>query len=143
MRCKSLYGPAFRYHRRGRTGYTWLSRGVLAGAVAGVAQDNQSLSRPTKPVVLPEADRVPNANEQMKMRDEIVRRQNFDAANAERLHQVTEASCMFETLAIARKAEVDNTSAGPLSENAVHRAENIEKLAQIVRERMQLSVAAP
>jgi hypothetical protein len=53
---------------------------------------------------------------------------------------MTEATEMLETMAIALKAEVDNNGSTPLSENAVHKAETIEKLARLVKERMQLTV---
>jgi hypothetical protein len=76
----------------------------------------------------------------MEMREQKARKQNFDAANAERLRQMTEASKMLETMAIALKAEVDKTSSGRLSESAIHKAETIEKLARIVKEEMKLTV---
>jgi hypothetical protein len=91
-------------------------------------------------LLLPEANRPPDANQQMEMREEKSRRQNFDAANAERLRQMTQATAMLETMAIALKAEVDNSSSTELSENAVHKAETIEKLAQIVKDQMKLTV---
>jgi hypothetical protein len=76
----------------------------------------------------------------MQMREQKVKRQNFDAANAERLRQMTQATEMLETMAIALKAEVDNTGSARLSETALHKAETIEKLAQLVKQRMELTV---
>jgi hypothetical protein len=97
-------------------------------------------TKPPHPLLLPEANRPPDANEQMEMREKKVRRQNFDAANAERLRQMARATEMLETMAIALKAEVDNAGSAQPSENAVHKAETIEKLAHLVKERMQLTV---
>jgi hypothetical protein len=92
------------------------------------------------PILRPEANRPPDANQQMQMREQKVKRQNFDAANAERLRQMTQATEMLETMAIALKAEVDNTGSARLSETALHKAETIEKLAQLVKQRMELTV---
>jgi len=126
----------------------WFSRWLLPGAVAvgmltlaGFAQLNQPPPRTPKPVLLPEANRPPDVNQQMEMREKNAQRRNFDAANAERLKQMTQATDMLETLAMALKAEVDNTGSGALSENAVHKAEAIEKLAHSVKERMTLTLA--
>lgn len=126
----------------------WISRWLLPGAigvgmltVVGFAQLNQPPPRTPKPVLLPEANRPPDANQQMEMREKNAQRHNFDAANAERLKQMTQATDMLETMAMALKAEVDNTNSGQLSENAIHKAEAIEKLAHIVKERMTLTVA--
>lgn len=107
--------------------------------LAGFAQMSQPPSRPPKPVVSPEANRPPDANDQMAMRENNAKRHNFDAANAERLREVTEATQMLETMAIALKAEVEKS--GDFSQNTIHKAETIEKLAHIVEERMKLSVA--
>ena len=105
---------------------------------AGFAQVNQPPPRPPKPTILPEANRPPNANDQMVMREKNAQRRNFDAANAERLRQLAQASEMLETMAISLKAEVDKS--GEMSKNTVHKAETIEKLARIVKERMTLTV---
>ncbi len=97
-------------------------------------------THPPHPLLLPEANRLPDVNQQMEMREQKSRKQNFDAANAERLRQMTQATAMLETMAIALKAEVDHAGSARLSENALHKAETIEKLAQLVKERMELTV---
>jgi len=106
--------------------------------LAGFAQMSQPPGRPPHATIAPEANRPPDANEQMVMREENARNRNFDAANAERLKQLIQASQALETMAIALKAEVDKS--GDPSENTIHKAETIEKLAHIVEERMKLSV---
>jgi hypothetical protein len=105
----------------------------------GFAQMSVPPSRPPKPIIAPEANRLPDANDQMMMREEIARKRNFDAANAERLKEVMQATEALETMAIALKAEVDKSE--DLSENTIHKADTIEKLAHSVKERMTLTVA--
>jgi len=108
--------------------------------MACFAQVNQP-SQPPKPLIIPEANPLPDKNQQMEMRERNVQRRNFNAANAERLRQMTKASEMLETLAMALKAEVDNTPPGPASANAMRKADNIEKLARIVKDQMTLTMA--
>jgi hypothetical protein len=149
MRCKSSPGPepekpdARARKRAGILSVILAGSAILAAvAMLSFAQTTtpQLSPKPTHPLLLPEANRPPDANEQMEMREKKSRRQNFDAANAERLRQMAQASAMLETMAIALKAEVDNSGSTRLSENAVHKAETIERLAQIVKERMELTV---
>jgi hypothetical protein len=109
------------------------------GAVAGSAQMTQPPSRPPHPIVLPEANPVPDANDQMMMREKNFLQHNFDAANAERLKQLTEAAQIMETLAMALKAELDTS--GGTSPNEIQKAETIEKLARMVKERMKLTIS--
>jgi hypothetical protein len=123
----------------------WLSQWVLPGAAAigmlaaaGLAQNPPM--HPEKPIILPEANRPPDANDQMKMRETQNKNKNFDAANAERLRQMMQVSQMLETMAIALKAEVDNSGSGALSPEVLRKAEAIEKLAHIVKDRMKMTV---
>lgn len=67
---------------------------------------------------------------------------NFDAANAERLKQITQASEILQTLAIAMEAEIEKDPSGDISANEMQKADNIEKLARAVKERMKLTIAA-
>jgi hypothetical protein len=118
-----------------------LISGAIAGGtlmLAGVAQSTQSQPDPSRPLLRPEANRLPDANDQMKMRERDVQRLNFDAANAGRRNQLLKASEMLETMAMSLKAEVDQPN--DLSPNTIHKAETIEKLARIVKERMMLTV---
>jgi len=107
-------------------------------ALGGFAQMNQPPSHPPKPLIVPEANPMPDANDQMEMREKKMQDRNFDRANAERLKQMMKASDMLETMAIALKAAVDKPE--PPSENEIQKAEAIEKLAHIVKERMTLTV---
>jgi hypothetical protein len=91
-------------------------------------------------ILLPAVNRPPDANEQMEMREQKSKKQNFDKANAERLRQMEEATQILETMAMALKAEVDSSDSNTLSPGAIHKAETIERLARIVKERMKLTV---
>ncbi len=82
---------------------------------------------------------MPDANDQMIMREKNEQMRNFDAANAERLKELMKASEALETLAMAMKAEVDKPDG--VDRNSLQKAETIEKLARIVKERMKLTVA--
>ncbi len=149
MRFKSSPGSELEQHGSWVSKRSWVLPTTLAGSVVLAAATllsfaqsppGQLPSHPPHSIILPEANRLPDANQQMEMREQKSRRQNFDAANAERLRQMTKATEMLETMAIALKAEIDNAGSARLSENAMHKAETIEKLAQLVKERMELTV---
>lgn len=111
---------------------------LLPGAVAE-GQMAQPPDRPPKPLISPEANRMPDANEQMIMREQNQQTRNFDAANAERLKEMMQATLLLETMAMALKAEVDKS--GDVNQNTIHKAETIEKLARIVKDKMMLTLA--
>jgi hypothetical protein len=117
---------------------------MLVAAIAlltGAAQPGQSPSQnPDKPYLLPEANRLPDANDQMKMRNQDAKQQSFDAANTERKKQISDDSTKLLTLAMALKAEVDKTNKDMLSLNVIRKADEIEKLARNVKEKMKLTV---
>ncbi|MGA8670704.1 MAG: hypothetical protein WB679_12550 [Terracidiphilus sp.] len=131
---------------RARRSRLLIGSGLLSLAaialLTGAAQPGQ---QPTggdvdKPYLLPEANRLPDANDQMKMRDQKAKQQNFDAANAERKRQLSDESAKLLTLAMALKAEVDKTNKDMLSLNVIRKADEIEKLAHNVKEKMKLTV---
>jgi hypothetical protein len=131
---------------RARRSRLLIGSGLLSLAaialLTGAAQPGQ---QPTggdvdKPYLLPEANRLPDANDQMKMRDQKAKQQNFDVANAERKRQLSDESAKLLTLAMALKAEVDKTNKDMLSLNVIRKADEIEKLAHNVKEKMKLTV---
>ena len=67
---------------------------------------------------------------------------NFDAANAERRKQIAEDSARLLALATDLKAEVDKTDKDTLSMTVVRKADEIEKLARAVKEKMKLTTGA-
>lgn len=108
--------------------------------LAGAAPGQQPSLNPDKPYLLPEANRLPDANDQLKMRNRDQKQQSFDAANAERKKQLSDDSTKLLTLAMALKAEVDKTNKDMLSLNVIRKADEIEKLAHNVKEKMKLTV---
>jgi hypothetical protein len=76
----------------------------------------------------------------MKMREQQTRQVNFNTLNAERRKQMMLAAEMMETMAIAMNVEVDKSGSGAIPEEAIRKAETIEKLARIIKEKMKLTV---
>lgn len=113
---------------------------VAVFALAGAAQTSQQNPNqtPMRPVLQPEANRLPDANDQMQMRDQQTKQQSFESANESRRKQISQESDQLLTLAIALKAEVDKTNKDTLSLNVIRKADEIEKLAHNVKEKMKL-----
>jgi hypothetical protein len=65
--------------------------------------------------------------------------QNFDAANTERRKQIADDSARLLKLATDLKTEVDKTTKDTLSLNVIRKADEIEKLAHSVKEKMKLT----
>ena len=116
---------------------TALSCGALRAQVPGQQPPQPNYD---KPWLSPEANRLPNVNDQMRMREKKLKQQHFEAANSERKKQIAGDSEKLITLAMALKAEMDNTANGALTPNLVHKVEEIEKLAHEVQEKMKLTV---
>ena len=95
---------------------------------------------PDRPSTHSVANQLPDANTQMKMRDQAARERNFEAANVERKKQIAEDSAKLLKLATDLKAEVDKTDKDTLSLIVIRKAEEIERLAHNVKEKMKLTV---
>jgi hypothetical protein len=108
-------------------------------SVASAGQQAPS-PNPEKPYLLPEANRLPDANQQMEMREQQTKQQNFAAANLERKKQIADDSTKLLKLATDLKAEIDKTSKDTLSLNVIRKADEIERLAHSVKEKMKLTV---
>jgi hypothetical protein len=115
---------------------------VLTTLIAVAQPPQQSSANPDRPYLLPEANRLPDKNDQMQLRDDQGKKQNFEAANAERKKQIADDTSKLLELATQLKAEVDKTSKDTLSINVIRKAESIEKLARGVKEKMKLTVGA-
>jgi len=109
---------------------------------AASAQQPPVAPNPDKSIHDPTLTAAPDANAQMEMRDQQTKQQNFAAANAERRKQIADDSTRLLKLATDLKAEVDNTSKDTLSLNVIRRADEIERLAHNVKEKMKLTVGA-
>jgi len=90
----------------------------------------------------PLPSRMPGANDQMRMREERTKTQNFEAANNERKRQIAEDSAKLLKLATELKAEVDKTTKDMLSLTVIRKADEIERLAHNVKDKMKLTVGA-
>lgn len=108
--------------------------------IAAAMSGQQATKDPNAPYLLPQANRLPDVNDQMKMREHLEKEQSFDAANAERKKQLSDESAQLLTLAMSLKAEVDKTNKDMLSLNVIRKADEIEKLAHSVKEKMKLTV---
>ena len=98
---------------------------------------------PDRPSTYPSgANRLPDANAQMEMREQQTKKQNFEAANTERKRQIAEDSANLLKLATELKNEVDKTNKDMLSITVIRKADAIEKLARQVKEKMKLTVGA-
>jgi hypothetical protein len=132
---------------KGRTVACFAAAVALAVA-AGPGQQQQPMGgqgqapspNPNRPYLLPEANRLPDVNQQMEMRDQQGKQQSFAAANIERKKQIGEDSARLLKLATDLKAEVDKTTKDTLSLGVIRKADEIEKLAHSVKEKMKLSV---
>jgi hypothetical protein len=74
------------------------------------------------------------------MREQQVRKQQeYDAANEERKRQIDSDSAKLLKLATDLKADVDKTDKDTLPVSATRKAEEIERLAHDVKEKMKLA----
>jgi hypothetical protein len=85
-------------------------------------------------------NRTPDANDMTRMREQQAKQQNFEAANIERKRQMAEDSARLLKMASDLKAEVDKTNKDTLSLTVIRKAEEIERLAHNVKEKMKLTV---
>ena len=118
-----------------------IAAGVAAAAFAATyAQNPMPTPNYNKPILMPEANRPPDANQVMIMRENQVKKSNFEAANVERKRQIADDSARLLKLATDLKTEVDKTSKDTLSLGVIRKAEEIEKLARTVKEKMKLTM---
>jgi len=111
---------------------------AMAALPAG-AQNAQPVN-PDKSIHDPVLTTPPDANAQMQMREQQEKQQNYTAANAERKRQIADDSAKLLKLATDLKAEVDKTTKDTLSLNVIRKADEIERLAHNVKEKMKLTV---
>jgi hypothetical protein len=88
----------------------------------------------------PQPNRLPGAVQQMETSEQQAKQQSFEAANAERKKQIADDSAKLLKLATELKTEVDKTTKDELSLGVIRKADEIEKLAHNVKEKMKLTV---
>lgn len=101
----------------------------------------QQISGPPRPtsIILPAANRPPDANDQMVMQQRQAKQQKFEAANAERKRALDSDSAKLLILARDLNAEVEKLGNHPLPARLVREAEVIEILAHDVQTKMKLT----
>jgi hypothetical protein len=95
---------------------------------------------PNKPILLPEANRLPDANDRMQMDQQQSKKDKFEAANAVRRKQISDDAAKLLELATELKSAVDKTGKDTLSLDVIRKADTIERLAKGVKEKMKLTV---
>lgn len=116
---------------------------ATASVAFGQTTNSQSqLSQPQPKVdSLTRADnRVPDANQTMKMRERQAKKKIFEAANIERKRQLAEDSALL--LKLAEELNTEVAKADTLSPTEIRRIEDIERLAHNVQQKMKLTVGA-
>lgn len=115
---------------------------AFAGA-AGPGQTNQNPGMP-KGIKIPDngAFPLPDANKQMELHDQQIKKNSFEAVNLERKKIIADESALLLKLATELKTEVDKTDKDTLSIPVIRKAETIEKLAHDVKEKMKLTIGA-
>lgn len=116
--------------------------GLLAGSivVALTPMGSQALLQNGFPHIPPEVNRIPDGNQANEINTQQAQKQSFEAANAARRKQIAVDSASLLKLATDLKAEVDKTNKDTLSLNVIRKADEIEKLARNIKEKMKLSV---
>ena len=85
-------------------------------------------------------NQLPDAIEQIQMRQQNAKKQDFRAADAERKKQIADDTAKLLKLAADLKTELDKTGKDTLSLNVIRKADEIERLAHSVKEKMKLTV---
>jgi len=98
--------------------------------------------QPSHTVLRPEANRLPDANGVMAMREKAAKKRNFDLANAERKRQMNDDSALLLKLAKELNVEIEKASVETLSVSEMRKIEDIERLAHNVEQKMKLIVGA-
>lgn len=125
---------------RGRlamSGWRQLCAGlVFAAAFSCIAQDGQpaaasgSGSAAQSPTAASAAPQSGNESTQAKL-------QKAQSADGQRKKQISDESTQLLAMAVALKAEVDKTNKDVLSLNVIRKADEIERLARTVKERIK------
>ena len=125
---------------RKRMVWAGLAGVLLLFAIPPIASDG--IGQNTYPHLPPELNRIPDSNQANEINDQQKKKDNFEAANAERKREIASDSAKLLKLATELKAEVDKTNKDTLNLKVVRKADEIEKLAHSVKEKMQLIVGA-
>jgi hypothetical protein len=133
---RRLAGPAAYHWGRAIAGL------AVALALSAAAQNiPQGRSHAGNPAYLAsQANRLPDANDRMEMRDQQEAQQNFENANEQRRKLLAAESAQLLELAADLKKVMDKTDKNTLSLEVIRKADEIEKLARDVKAKMKLTV---
>ncbi|MGD0914691.1 MAG: hypothetical protein ABR928_22575 [Terracidiphilus sp.] len=112
---------------------------VLVFILTGAAQTTPN---PCRSINNPVLTALPDANKQMEINAKAQGDKNYAAANAERRKQIADDTARLVKLATELKAAVDKTNKDTLSLDVIRKADEIEKIAHGVKEKMKLTVGA-
>jgi hypothetical protein len=140
MKSPQAHSAGTRRPSRARTHWICVLAGLAAVALAPVA--GEGLFQNSFPHIPPEMTRIPDNNQVNDINSQQAKKQSFEAANAERKKQIADDSAKLLKLATDLKAEVDKTNKDTLSLNVIRKADEIERLARSVKEKMKLTVGA-
>ena len=99
-------------------------------------------AQPKQSIIDPAANRPPDKNDQMAMRQRNATKASYEAANEERKRQLTDDSAALLALSNELKEELDKTTKDTLSLDVVRKADEIARLAHTVQLKMKLTVNA-
>jgi hypothetical protein len=114
---------------------------MLAGAAAmilvPVVGEGLQAGEPSNPQA---STHVPDANSQSEIKGNDSKNKDPEAASAERKRMIADDSEQLLRLATDLKSEVDKTDKDTLSLAVIRKADEIEKLARAVKDKMKLSL---
>jgi len=116
---------------------------ALPATLRAQSTPTPSQPNPNRSVLRPEANRLPDANDIMQMREEKVTKAKFEAANIERKRQIDSDSVLLLKLTTEVKAELDKDPANASSPDLMKKLEEIQSLAHAVQVKMKLTMNAP
>lgn len=103
---------------------------VVAVAMVGVAQEGSQTTAPGETSVA----QITDANAQQGKGE---KKQKAVTGDSERKKLIADESAQLLDMALALKAEVDKTTKDTLSINVIRKADQIEKLAKSVKDKMK------
>ncbi len=112
------------------------------GAVALSPLVGQGMLQSSSPHLPPELNRIPDANRINHINESQPQQAHFEAVNAERKKQMAEDASKLLELAADLKSELDTTNKDTLSLNVIRKADEIEKLAHTVKQKMKLAAGS-
>jgi hypothetical protein len=132
MRGDTMHSPLAGMFRRTVVGF------LFVAGLACIAQDSRPPAAQADKPPTTQAPTAPSASEpQAADASKMTKQQKVAAADNERKKQLTDESAQLLSMALALKAEVDKTTKDTLSINVIRKADEIEKLARNVKEKMK------